>query len=139
MSGKSAPLRVVGAAIERDGAVLCAQRGVDKSLAGYWEFPGGKIESGETPQQALHREIQEELLCEINVGKLLCATIQHYDFGDIALATYRCSLGEGEQPERTEHSQLRWVVPEDFESLDWAPADVEAMHRLRSLRMNGEQ
>lgn len=56
-------INVVGAAIVRDGAVLCAQRGPGKSLAGYWEFPGGKIEPYETSRQALHREIEEELLC----------------------------------------------------------------------------
>ena len=64
-------IKVVGAAIIKDGKVLCAQRGAGKSLAGYWEFPGGKIEAGETPQQALQREIEEELLCEIDIDQRL--------------------------------------------------------------------
>ena len=67
-------IRVVGAAIVKDGKVLCAQRGSGKTLSGYWEFPGGKIEAGETPQQALQREIEEELLCEINVDKEVCTS-----------------------------------------------------------------
>ena len=60
-------IKVVGAVIEKNGKILCAQRGHDKSLAGLWEFPGGKIEQNETPQQALEREIKEELLCEVSI------------------------------------------------------------------------
>lgn len=60
-------INVVGAAIIKDGKVLCARRGEGKSLAGYWEFPGGKIESHESARQALHREIEEELLCESDI------------------------------------------------------------------------
>ena len=61
-------INVVGAAIVKDGKVLCAQRGEGRSLAGFWEFPGGKIEPHETARQALHREIEEELLCEVEVA-----------------------------------------------------------------------
>ena len=72
-------INVVGAAIVKDGKVLCAQRGEGRSLAGFWEFPGGKIEPHETARQALHREIEEELLCEVEVptkcARLLTITI----------------------------------------------------------------
>lgn len=81
-------INVVGAAIVRDGAVLCAQRGPGKSLAGYWEFPGGKIEPYETARQALHREIEEELLCEIEVADEVCTSEYAYDFGTVRLITF---------------------------------------------------
>lgn len=75
-------INVVGAAIVTNGTVLCAQRGPGKSLAGYWEFPGGKIEPHETARQALHREIEEELLCEVEVAEEVCTSEYAYDFWD---------------------------------------------------------
>ncbi|KFI99412.1 NTP pyrophosphohydrolase with NUDIX domain [Bifidobacterium porcinum] len=125
-------IRVVGAAIMRDGTVLCAQRGSTKSLAGYWEFPGGKIEVHETPQQALQREIEEELRCEITVGHELCTTRYAYDFGTIELTTFLCHLTEGE-PHLTEHREVRWLSPNHLHELDWAPADREAVGLLDSM------
>ena len=125
-------IRVVGAAIMRDGTVLCAQRGSTKSLAGYWEFPGGKIEVHETPQQALQREIEEELRCEITVGHELCTTRYAYDFGTIELTTFLCHLTEGE-PHLTEHREVRWLSPDHLHELDWAPADREAVRLLESM------
>ena len=125
-------IRVVGAAIMRDGTVLCAQRGSTKSLAGYWEFPGGKIEVHETPQQALQREIEEELRCEITVGHELCTTRYAYDFGTIELTTFLCPLTEGE-PHLTEHREVRWLSPNHLHELDWAPADREAVGLLESM------
>lgn len=125
-------IRVVGAAIMRDGTVLCAQRGSTKSLAGYWEFPGGKIEVHETPQQALQREIEEELRCEITVGHELCTTRYAYDFGTIELTTFLCHLTEGE-PHLTEHREVRWLSPDHLHELDWAPADREAVGLLESM------
>ncbi|MDW8485504.1 (deoxy)nucleoside triphosphate pyrophosphohydrolase [Bifidobacterium thermophilum] len=125
-------IRVVGAAIMRDGTVLCAQRGSTKSLAGYWEFPGGKIEVHETPQQALQREIEEELRCEITVGHELCTTRYAYDFSTIELTTFLCHLTEGE-PHLTEHREVRWLSPNHLHELDWAPADREAVGLLESM------
>ena len=69
-------INVVGAAIVRNGKVLCAQRGEGKSLAGFWEFPGGKIEPHETAREALHREIEEELLCEVEVADEVCILLR---------------------------------------------------------------
>lgn len=129
-------IRVVGAAIMRDGAILCAQRGSTKSLAGYWEFPGGKIEAHETPQQALQREIEEELRCEITVGHELCTTRYAYDFGTIELTTFLCHLTEGE-PHLTEHREVRWLSPNHLHELDWAPADREAVRLLESMPSTG--
>src|SRR5699024_10474848 len=80
-------INVVGAVIVKDGEILCAQRGDGGSLAGMWEFPGGKIEPGETPQGALQREIDEELRCEVRVGEHVETTAYDYDFGVVTLTT----------------------------------------------------
>lgn len=106
----------------RDGRIFCAQRGAGHSLAGKWEFPGGKIEPGETPQQALVREIHEELLCTVQVDDLVCTTEQHYDFGTVVLSTFLCHLAKGE-PQLTEHQDAEWISPSEITRLDWAPAD----------------
>lgn len=116
---------VVGAVIVHDGLVLCAQRGPDGSLPGKWEFPGGKVEHGESGRLALEREIDEELRCVVEVGDELATT--RYDDGRVvvALTTFWCRIISG-APQLTEHSALRWVAPGELGGLDWAPADVPA-------------
>lgn len=123
---------VVGAAIVRDGRVLCAQRGPGHDLAGSWEFPGGKIEPGETPRQALVREVEEELLCEVDVLSEVCTTEQRYDFGTVILTTFLCRLRFGE-PCLTEHMAMRWELPANMPQLGWAPADREAMRLISRM------
>jgi 8-oxo-dGTP diphosphatase len=120
---------VVGAAIVRDGKVLCAKRGdKTKSLAGYWEFPGGKIEPGETAEAALIREMREECLCDIKVIEEIATTRHEYDFAVIVLTTFFCALEENsDEPRLTEHAELTWTAPAKMKSLLWAPADCEAV------------
>ena len=125
-------IKVVGAAIIKDGKVLCAQRGAGKSLAGYWEFPGGKIEAGETPQQALQREIEEELLCEIDIDKKVCTSDYLYDFGNVQLTTFLCHLIEG-MPRLTDHECIEWVEPSQMPRLRWAPVDHDAVTRISGM------
>lgn len=122
-------LTVVGAVIERDGLILCAQRRPGGETGGLWEFPGGKIEPEETPQAALAREIREELHCAVEVGDEVITTTHEYGFGLITLTTYRCRLLAGE-PRATEHAALTWLAPDELDSLDWAPADVPAVKLL---------
>lgn len=120
---------VVGAVIVRDNRILCAQRGAAGTLAGLWEFPGGKIEQGESPGQALQREIDEELGCEIKVGREITTTAHEYGFGIITLTTFYCELVAG-TPQLTEHAEVRWVAPEELGTLEWAPADIPAVKQI---------
>jgi 8-oxo-dGTP diphosphatase len=122
---------VVGAVIVRDELILCAQRGSSGALGGLWEFPGGKIEAGETPRQALEREIREELACRVHVGEELTTTTHEYDFGVVTLTTFYCTLVEGE-PRLSEHQAVLWLPPGELGSIEWAPADVPAVQLIRA-------
>lgn len=119
-------ISVVGAVIVRDGLVMAAQRGGDGALAGLWEFPGGKIEPGESPRAALEREIVEELACEIDVGGEITSTVHAYDFAEITLTTFYCTLVAGE-PRLSEHTAVRWLPPAELHEVPWAPADLPAV------------
>lgn len=122
------PLDVVGAVILRDGLVYCTQR--DRgALAGKWEFPGGKLEADESPEQALVREIEEELDCLVTVGGHIVTTRQKYEFATIVLATYYCTLRSG-TPTLSEHRQDAWLPPEELAALDWALADIPAVRQI---------
>jgi len=123
-------IAVVGAVIIRDGQILCAQRGATGNIPFKWEFPGGKVESGETPRQALEREVAEELRCMIDVGDQVESTTYEYDFAVITLTTFYCALVDG-TPQLTEHAQVVWSSPEDLDQLDWAPADIPAVQKIQ--------
>lgn len=122
-------INVTGAVLIKDNKVLAAKRGPEMSLPGYWEFPGGKIEPGESPEESLKRELQEELLCDAVVGRRITTTEHEYDFGIVVLSTYYCTLLDRE-PELTEHAEIRWVAPEELFALDWAPADIPAVELI---------
>ncbi len=108
--------------ITRDGLCLLCQRGAESSRALKWEFPGGKLEPGETGEEALAREIKEELGCLITVGEAVCSVTQDYPDITIHMTLYRCSLSSGE-PSALEHAEIRWVKPEDIAGFDLCPAD----------------
>lgn len=127
-------IEVVGAVIIKDGMLLAAKRPFNKSLGGYWEFPGGKIEESESQVTALKREIREELRCEIEVKDFIIKEVYSYEFGDIALSTYICSLKNGD-PVVTEHLELRWLDINSFDSVKWAPADFPTLEILKNSKL----
>jgi 8-oxo-dGTP diphosphatase len=120
---------VVGAVIIKNGKILCAQRGPEKALPLKWEFPGGKIEEGESPEEALRREINEEIHCEVEIGGQIEHTVYEYEFGIVHLTTFNCKLIGG-NPVLTEHVSIKWLKPDELRSLDWAPADIPAIEKL---------
>jgi len=124
-------IEVVGAVIVHEGLVLCAQRGPHGALAGLWEFPGGKVEVGETARAALEREIAEELRCVVEVGDEVTTTAHAYDFGVVVLTTFLCRLVEG-VPDPVEHAGIRWLTPAELGTLPWAPADLPAVAQVRA-------
>lgn len=122
-------INVVGAVVTNDGKILSARRSESMSLSGMWEFPGGKIEPGETPRAALVREMQEELLCTVEIGDQVASTRYEYDFGFVTLTTFYATLVEGE-PQLTEHAEIRWIDAVDLDNVEWAPADVPAVETI---------
>jgi len=117
-------LYVVCAIIVRgDGAVLACQRAFALHLGGLWEFPGGKVEEGESPEQALCRELREELAIEVSCERAMSAVEWDYGRGPMRLLPYVCRIITGE-PQALEHAALRWCRVEDLPLLDWAAADV---------------
>jgi len=122
----SKEISVVGAVIVRDGLILCAQRRLTGRLGGMWEFPGGKVEPGESPRDALIREIREELCCDVVVGEQIITTTHAYDFGTVTLTTFWCELVGG-TPILTEHAAVRWLSRSELEAIEWAPADLPAV------------
>jgi len=122
---------VLGAVIVNNERVLAAKRGPGGSLPYMWEFPGGKIEEGESPQEPLAREIGEELLVDVRVGEEIVSTTHDYEFGVVTLTTCYCEPRSG-TPRLTEHAALRWLTADELSSVEWAPADIPAVERVRS-------
>lgn len=121
-------VHVVAAVIFRDGRYLVTRRQKGVHLEGYWEFPGGKVDPGETAEAALVREIREELDAGVDVGRLVLATTHHYPERSVSLAFYECTL-TGE-PRPLLGQEMRWVSPPDLRSLTFPPADEELIALL---------
>lgn len=124
-------IEVVGAIIVENGLIFAAQRGLAGALPGMWEFPGGKVEVGESPESALVREIDEELGCVIEVGEQVTTTTHEYDFAVVTLTTFQCRLLQG-SPVSNEHSAQAWLTLDRLGSVEWAPADIPAVELVRA-------
>lgn len=115
-------IKVVAAVIQDSGKVFATQRGYG-DYKDWWEFPGGKVEEGETPQQALKREIREELDMSIEVGPFIDCVEYDYPAFHLSMDCYWCTIAEG-SPVLKEHENAKWLSREDLGSVKWLPADL---------------
>lgn len=131
-------VRVVGAVIVREDTVFAARRNPERSAGGLWEFPGGKVEPGETPEQALARELEEELSVTVAVGPLVDRSLSTVGEKSIELACYLATLTGAEPSASTDHDAMQWIPLLELDQWDWAPGDVPIIpglpQRIRELR-----
>ena len=125
-------IEVVAAIICKGGKIFATQRGYGE-WKDWWEFPGGKMEVGETPEEALVREIREELSAEISVDEFLCTVEYDYPAFHLKMHCYLCSLVT-EALHLNEHEAARWLTKDELNSVKWLPADVELISHLRCLK-----
>lgn len=134
-------VRVAAAVILQGASFLAAQRQGARHLAGYYELPGGKIEEGETPEQACVREIKEELGCDIKVERFFLNC--QYDYPDVgrhlSMDVFVCSLLEGQTIKAHEHSDLRFVDAATMDTLEFAPADIQFLPDIKQLLAEQER
>ncbi len=116
-------IHVTAAVIVAKGRVFAAQRREGDMRGGTWEFPGGKIEPGESAPACLARELQEELGIQVDVGPLLITVDHTYSDLRIHLHAFQCEITQG-QPRAKEHQALRWLARQEIEQVDWSPADL---------------
>jgi 8-oxo-dGTP diphosphatase len=126
------PVVVVAAVVLREGRVLLTRRAEGRHLAGMWEFPGGKLEDGESPEEALARECREECGIEIDVAEILEVTHHRYPEKDVLLLFYRCALRSGEV-RHLEVDDHAWVAPEDLGRYPLPPADARVVATIQAL------
>lgn len=123
-------VEVVAAVIQNDeNKILCALRSPHMAMPNVWEFPGGKVQKGEKLDEALTREIREELNCTIEVKHPITETFHQYPHLHVHLHTFQARIKEG-KPSPLEHSQLRWVKKDELLNLKWADADIPTVHLL---------
>ena len=133
-------VRVVAAvikAIDENGEpiIFATQRGYGEFIGG-WEFPGGKIEEGETPQEALKREILEELDTEISVGELIETIEYDYPTFQLSMDCFWCEIVNGDLVLK-EHEAAKWLKREELGSVDWLPADVTLIEQIKVMLLKG--
>ncbi len=124
-------IEVVAAIIHKEGRYFATQRGYGE-WKDWWEFPGGKIEVGEQPKEALVREIREELSTEINVEKYLCTIAYDYPTFHLTMHCYLCSL-QTDALHLNEHEAARWLMKDELGSVKWLPADQQV---IRIIELN---
>jgi len=132
MTERRKHIHVSCAIIERDGLVLSALRSASKNLPLKWEFPGGKIEPGEGPEECLKRELVEEMGVEIAIGRALTPATHHYHAFTVTLYPFVCSIVAGDVT-LFEHADARWLPAEEMLELDWAEADLPIIAEYQSI------
>ena len=123
--------KVTAAIFVQDGMLLIAKRKPTARLPDLWEFPGGKIEPNETPEECLKRELKEEFDIEASVVKYYGSNIHTYDFGTIELMAFRTSWDTGDFKLK-DHEEIRWVFTHELDQYDFAPADTAFVDKLKS-------
>ena len=123
-------VHVVAAIIEHEGRILATQRSYG-DFAGGWEFPGGKVEPGETPEQAVVREIREELGAAIAVGRLVCTAEHDYETFHLSMDCFLAHL-DGGRFQLLEHSAAQWVDAATIDSVAWLPADLQVVEAIKA-------
>ena len=124
-------INVVAAVIMNEGKVFATQRGYGEFKDG-WEFPGGKVEAGESPEEALRREIREELEVEVNVGDLIDTIEYDYPAFHLSMKCYVCTIAGG-SPHLLEHEAARWLSADQLDSVAWLPADITLIPKIAGL------
>lgn len=122
-------IKVVAAIIQKENKILATKRGYGEFI-NMWEFPGGKIEPGETKEQAIVREIKEELNIEISVDKFAIDIEYQYPNFYLFMSCFMCSIKEG-SIELLEHNDGKWITKEELNTLNWLPADIDAVNYLK--------
>lgn len=125
----TAQARVTAAILIKEGHILIAKRRQGKHLAGKWEFPGGKIEPGETPEECLAREMKEELGIVVKVEDFMAKSIYEYDRGVVELLAYRVNWVSGEL-QLLDHDETKWIGTTELSSIDFAPADIPLVKEI---------
>ncbi len=128
MSNNKKTIHVVAAIIRRGNEVFATQRGYG-AYKDWWEFPGGKIEPGETPEEALIREIEEELATEITVDEFITTVEYDYPEFHLIMDCFWCSIANGEL-ELLEHEAAKWLPLDNLRQVNWLPADVEVIQAI---------
>ncbi len=124
---------VVAAVIENEeGKVLVAKRKPGKKLAGFWEFPGGKVKENEAPEESLRRELREEMNVEIEVGEYIGENVHYYEDFAVRLLAYRARIIKG-KIELTDHDEYRWLEAGELAKIKMAPADVPLVQLLNGV------
>jgi 8-oxo-dGTP diphosphatase len=127
-------ITVTAALLIQDSKVLIARRKAHARLGGKWEFPGGKVEKGETAEACLRRELREELDIDATVGQYMGESIYPYDFGTVKILFYR-AFWDGKPIVSKDHQEVQWVSMDRLEEYDFAPADVSFVEKLGSGNM----
>lgn len=128
-------LQVSVAILVRDQKIFVARRSPGRHLAGYWEFPGGKIEVNESAKQCLKRELAEELAISVTVGPFLVATKHHYDSKVVELHAFWVTDFSGDI-QLKDHDAMTWLSVNELDKLQWAPADVPIVDEIKRLSLN---
>ena len=122
-------IEVVAAIISKDDRIFATQRGYGE-WKDWWEFPGGKMEQGETPEEALKREIREELSAEISIDQFLCTVDYDYPTFHLTMHCYLCSL-QKESLKLNEHEAALWLTRDELNNVKWLPADLEIIDKIK--------